>query len=220
MPTDFSYLGDSQHSIFISVFLPEDIRGKLREVYRALNKQARNFRFIDLTQAHITLQFLGNAVSTGSLNIIDEALEATSHNLTSPAITLDTLSFGFPRQRIPSVIHIDISPTKELKDFTRDIHDNVLNIGMEDTRRHKDHAKLIYHLNIARTKRNTSKSFGKKINSLLDTIDFEPITFHPESISLVKSTLSKTKTNYQELDTYKLRQPVKNKAAFGENDEG
>jgi 2'-5' RNA ligase len=193
-------LRGTHHRVFLGFYVPKEISDLIRDVTRKLNKEARNFYFVDIEQLHLTIQFLGGNVSYESLEQIYHLLKSKNYKQ-HPQISISNLSFGFSGQAIPSVMHLEVDNTKELRDYSRSIHNDVKSLELEDTKRQKDYAKLIYHITIARNKRNMSRSFGRRIKELVDSIQIEPISFVPEKLHLIKSTVVKNKNKYKSILT-------------------
>lgn len=199
-------MDQSQHNrLFIAIFPDENMRSYLRDSIRTFSKDARNFNFVPIDQLHLTLEFLGNSVSNDSLELLTEALQQQSGNFAKPKLTLSTLNFGFPSQNMPSLLFWDIVENKELKDLTTQVHDIARSLNVEDIKRYKDHAKLIHHITIARTKRGMSRAQSRAIKAKIEQTNFgEAPSFEPQHFSLVASTLNAKGSTYKEIQRIAL----------------
>lgn len=181
-------------------------RAELRDIRRMFNKQKRNLKFIANDQLHITLQFLSERVSTENLDIIVETLIGKLANTPVFDLTISNLKFGFKGERNPTAVNTIIAPTPELRAITRDIHNHNKQLKIRDLTRHKDHAKLIHHMAIARTKRNQGKSLGRAMEQIITNIDFKPIIFEVDHVALLTSTFSKSGgTIYKKMADFPLK---------------
>lgn len=205
MDTDFSYLGQSHHRLFLALTPPHEFIQEVRDIYRKFSKEARNLSFVPLNQLHLTIQFLGTEVSTDSLNLISQAFRTIELQLQQITIKTNAIRFGFKGQRIPQIIYLAINDSNELKEFTRQVHSVIKSLGLYDTKRKKDYAKLIYHITLARVKHNTSKSYSKTINQIISQMDVSNLQFTAQNIYLIKSEVEKKQQIYQLLQTVQLK---------------
>ncbi len=197
---------DQQYRSFVAIIPPDEARVKLRDVNRKLKKFSRNFRFVAIDQLHITLQFLGNSVSGYSISQIEESLRSTVSHFEPFNVEIGKLKFGFPSQNIASLLYYDVQDDVELNQFVKTIHTSLKEIGLDDITRRKDHAKLINHITVARTKSDMSRSFTREVNGFLKTLEFHPVGFTVSEISIMGSNFKDGKTSYSELVRLSLKQ--------------
>jgi len=197
-------LRDFHHRALIAIPIPIEIQHATRQLIRNLSGEARNFRFINLEQLHVSLQFLGSAVSTESLEAIISTLVSTLPEISSFKLTLSSISFGSPGQRNPNTILWNLASSELLMKLTKKIHNSIKKLGLEDVNRLKDRTRNFQRVKIGKTKHSTSKSFGKKINIKIDNMQIEPITFKVSEISIIKSTVNKFTPVYSRIWTTSL----------------
>ena len=183
--------------VFLALFPDDKTLEATRDVVRSFKKEARNLRFLNLDQMHITLQFLGNSVSNDSIEYISEELERHKSELSPQVIRLTDVMFGFPGQRIPKLIYWDVESTNELKTFTRDVHGFIKDLELPDINPQKDHAKLIHHMTLGRVKNSASKSLAKNIKSIIQGINIDKVEFKATELAFVSSTLTNTGPVYR-----------------------
>jgi len=198
-------LRDFHHRTLIAIPVPIEVQRATRQLVRKLSGEARNFRFINLEQLHVSLQFLGSTVSTESLNIIIDNLSSILPEMKSFEVTLSDITFGYPGQRNPDTIFWNLKATETLMQLTKKIHTSIKKLGLEDVNRLKDRSRNFQRIKIAKTKHSTSKSFGKKINTKIDNIQIEPIIFKVNEISIEKSTVTKATPVYTKIWDFKLK---------------
>ncbi len=186
----------SHYRAFIAVTPSREAKEYLRDINRELKNFSRNFKFVAIDQLHITLQFLGDSVSGQSISQIEKRLSLITRTQQPFNITIDRLSFGFPAQNIASLLYYNLVDDYDLRDFTLNLHNSLKTLGLNDIKRKKDHAKLIHHLSIARTKHDMSRSFTKEVNEFISTLNIKPITFEVQGIQIVSSIFKNNKTTY------------------------
>ena len=193
------------HRVFLAIIPPQDVRSSLRDAQRQLKKYARNFRFVPLDQSHITLQFLGNGVSGHSITVLEDNLGPLISTFDSFTLTIDKLNFGFHSQTIARVLFYSMTDDSKLNEIVSQIHQLVKELELSDINRKKDHAKLINHLTIARTKSDTSRSFSREIREAIKTINFKQLDFRVDEIKLIESKFKDNQTVYTTLATFPLK---------------
>jgi 2'-5' RNA ligase len=187
------------HRIFIAIMPDKHIRDEVRLIKRAFKAEQRNFDFIPMDQAHMTLQFLGNQVSGETLEAIITTLNEVRHSLTPTTINFNKLVFGFPGQRKPTVLKLETEKILILEQNTTAIHKSVQALELWEVNPAKDWGKLIHHMTLAKSKRGENKSMGRKINELVDTIKLPKLEMVFDKFYLVKSELIRTGTKYTPL---------------------
>lgn len=188
-----------QYRAFIAIIPPLEGRVALRDVNRKLKKFSRNFRFVAVDQLHLTLQFLGNSVSGYSIAQIEETLRPLIQNHNPFEVELGKLNFGFPGQNIASLLYYDLKEDLQLKAFVKEVHSNLQGLDIVDIKRKKDHAKLINHLTVARTKSDMSRSFTREVNDFLSTMPSSPIRFQVSEVVIMSGVFKDSRTSYSTL---------------------
>ncbi|MFQ5492806.1 MAG: RNA 2',3'-cyclic phosphodiesterase [Candidatus Dojkabacteria bacterium] len=199
----------SHHRVFLAFRFPKNVRDFLRDNIRHLSKRDRKLRFVNIDQLHLTLQFLGDNVSTESLVAVSEVLKRLASTLASPEIKITNSSFGFPGQTVPRVVFWDVEHTKSLVDFTKTVHDSVRDLDLPDVKRQKDHSKLIHHITIARVKNSISRGEARRLRTIIG--DFNqalPEPFKPKSLDIIESSLTKKGSSYKLYESFPLNSRI------------
>jgi len=194
----------SNYRAFVTIIPPQEVRSHLRDINRKLKKISRNFRFVAIDQLHLTLQFLGNSVSGQSIAQVEEQLSSFAKDQQPFEVTIDKLNFGFPGQNIASLLYYDLREDRELRNFVTGLHDGLKTLDLGDVKRKKDHAKLINHLTIARTKHDMNRSFTREVNELISKLEIQPLSFEVSEIQILSSVFKDNKSTYSVLSTIPL----------------
>ncbi|MEI7579645.1 MAG: RNA 2',3'-cyclic phosphodiesterase [bacterium] len=193
---------NTNNRILIGTFVSADVKNASRDFTRNFKKEARNFKFVNLEQLHVSHQFLGDSVSPESIEIIIASLNAGKGVLQQLDITIDSIAFGFPSQKNPTQIFWTIDNTPELNEFTRKVHLIIQKNEFWDVKKFKDRGKLTQHITIARTKRDISSSYAKKIRPTLSAK--LPMKMTIDHIAVIKSVLSAEGPKYWELARFEF----------------
>jgi len=184
---------------FLALYPPLELRRRISAVYSLFSKEARNFRFVEQEQMHVTVKFLGDDLCDNSLEQIITVLQQTIPQLTHPRLEITALRFGFPRQVIPRVLFFNIDNNPELDDLSKLVHKKITKLELPDVIRQKDFHKSIYHLTIARSKHHSSRNYGRSIRTMIKNIELESgLVFEAEKLYLIKSKIqSDSSPRYQ-----------------------
>lgn len=199
----------SLERLFIALQPPLEIRRELGKNNNIFHKEMRNLKFIEQDQLHVTLKFLGGDVSRASKEQIIELLERIAPQLWAPVVKVKDLHFGFAKQMIPTILHYNIEATDSMQNITAVIHEQLMNLELDDVKREKDYKKLVYHMTIGRAKHNSNRAYGRKIREIIKneakSIDKE---FIPDTMYLLKSKLHRgADPRYEILAQFKLKMP-------------
>lgn len=176
------------HRLFLSIEPSIEFKNYVRDTTKFLDKQKRNLRMIPIEQLNILVKFIGPEVSNSSLEILIEELNKLSGKLPKPEIKALSYQLGFPYQKDPTVLLMEIDPNNDLIDLSETIHSLLKFLGLDDTVRWKVKNTNSYHLTVGKIKANSSKSISREVSKLVDTIDIDlPVSFTPDSIVLMES---------------------------------
>lgn len=176
------------HRLFLSIEPSIEFKNYVRDTTKFLDKQKRNLRMIPIEQLNILVKFIGPEVSNSSLEILIEELNKLSSKLPKPEIKALSYQLGFPYQKDPTVLLMEIDPNNDLIDLSETIHSLLKFLGLDDTVRWKVKNTNSYHLTVGKIKANSSKSISREVSKLVDTIDIDlPVPFTPDSIVLMES---------------------------------
>lgn len=189
---------------FMTIAIPMEISRQISSILKVFYKDARNLLFVPNDQMHITLQFLGNDISKGTLDRIGETIEPYIKQIHSPLVKTGDLRFGHKSQLIPTVLFLEIEQTPEIQEISRVIHNVIKELDFGEVRREKDYKKLIYHITLARAKHHVGRSFGRNIQNIISKTNIPSFEFYPKSINLTNSKYSIKGSKYSEYSSFPL----------------
>lgn len=193
------------YRLFLGVFPPDEYIHTFRQVIREYDKEKRNLKLIPMDQIHLTLKFIGSAVSENSKNLIVDALNKQAGKFPKPEVKVNKVQFGFPHQNDPRVIMLRVEDNAELADLTDKAHLLIREMRLLDTIRWREKNSAEFHLSLARLKDSATRSTGKKVSEITSKINFEaPGSFVPEHMELVESLFTKQGIVYKRLARIKL----------------
>lgn len=193
------------YRLFLGIFPPESYINTFRRVIREYEKEKRNLRLIPMDQIHLTLKFIGAAVSEDSKNAIAEALNKYQGRFPKPEINLTKVQFGFPYQNDPRVVMLKVEDNKELINLTNAAHGVIRDLRLLDTIRWKEKSSGDFHMSLARLKDAATRSTGKSVAEITKKITFDaPESFVPEYMELVESQFGRQGITYKRLAKIKL----------------
>jgi len=178
---------------FIAVEIDEQSKQKVLELVSCLKKSCADVKWLDETQMHLTLKFLGG-VPADKINGISEALSGISGAFESFPITLSGIGV-FPDLKHPAVLWLGVDKGAESLETLNDKIENALEkIGFQ-----KEKRKFKPHLTLGRVK--SSKNMPGLLK-LIGNTSFE----HKEDIkinelSLFQSALNPKGAIYNKLST-------------------
>lgn len=191
------------HRAFLAVKPDKATTNFFRDTIRVIQKSARNVRFVAVDQLHLTLQFLGAALSDESIALITSALAATKPE--SVEIKLTNFHFGFSGQKKPELFFWGVEPTPELKRLTGTLHDTVKRLDLPDVKPQKDYAKLIYHFTLGRTIRSFSKQEVIQLTNKVELAGLiQPPAFKVKEFFLYESIGDRKGNSYKVMRTFPL----------------
>ncbi len=193
------------YRLFIGIFPPEEYINTFRQVIREYDKEKRNLKLIPMDQIHVTLKFIGAAVSENSKNAIVDALTKYQGRFPKPEVRVNRVQFGFPHQSDPRVIMLRTEDTPELADLTEQTHKIIRDLRLLDTIRWREKNSDEFHFSLARLKDAATRSTGKNVSAITSKIKFEaPEGFIPDAMELVESQLTRQGIVYKRLARIKL----------------
>ncbi len=175
--------------LFIAIDLPERIKDDISSTYMAIP----GTRWVEETQLHITLRFIGEVD-----NIITEKIARSLNSAIISPFNLNLKGVGyFPPRKIPRILWVGIADNPELLRLQNKIERSVTSTGIEP-----DNRKFHPHITIARLNAAVAEKIALFLsaNSLFATEPFEVSQFH-----LYSSHLKKDGAHHEILQTYKLQ---------------
>lgn len=192
--------------LFLAIYPPKEYTKYFGEVYKKLDKQKRNLQPTPYDQVHLTLRFIGANVSEPSKNKILELLMRFEGQYSKPTIGVESIQFGFERQRDPRHLIANIAEDQDLSDLNNEVFQLIKSLRLKDTIRWKDKHSNDFHITLARMKPTATKSSGKIIRKLVeDTKNVAiPASFTPEAYDLVESVVKQDGPVYRKIATIKI----------------
>jgi 2'-5' RNA ligase len=127
---------------FVAIDIPDEIRGKIKDIIEALRPAATNIRWSRPEGLHLTLKFLGE-VPPAKVEEIKKSLAAV--HLQAP-LALRVQGAGyFPNERSPRVIWLGLEGGAEMQDLVARVEENLQPLGFA-----KEDRPFTAHLTLGR----------------------------------------------------------------------
>jgi 2'-5' RNA ligase len=185
---------------FIAIQIPDEIKLKFAEAQAKLRRSGADVRWVNPDNAHVTLQFLGNA-PVEKIEAIGPALNrvATSHR----AFDITIAGLGvFPNLKRPRVVWIGIVEGAEsLSSLQAAVVEEMSNLSFESEKR-----PYSPHITLGRVK--TAKNADRLSSALDADRDFQAGRFRATEIHLIRSVLSSEGPTYSTLFSASLLPPL------------
>lgn len=182
---------------FIAVELPEDIRKKLEKIKNVFYQEEDRISWVASKNIHLTLHFLGN-ISSADINSLKENILTAAKSIDK--FTIDVKGVGvFPNSKNPRIIWVGVGKGAE---SVKKVY-NKLSAGLKSINIPMEERDYIAHITLARVKYiKNIKIFVEKLDEFKENL-FGNVDVY--SISLIKSTLTKTGSIYETLFKAELR---------------
>ncbi|MBN1602990.1 MAG: RNA 2',3'-cyclic phosphodiesterase [Chitinispirillaceae bacterium] len=176
--------------LFIAIDIPERIKDEITDTYRAIP----GARWIDETNLHCTLRFIGEVPETATNTIISSLCHVSS----SPLILKIRNSGFFPPRKEPRILWFGFEHPPEFLTLQSKIERACTNSGLEPELR-----KFHPHITVARLNNPHKEKVAEFIisNALFMTEQFEVSEFH-----LYRSHTGKYTSHYEKLVSFPLYQ--------------
>lgn len=186
---------------FIAIELPEAVKLKLGEVQDQLRSRRSPARWVAPESIHLTLKFLGN-ITVGSIpDITDIMNEAAGAEVT---FGLSVRGLGvFPDTRRVRVVWVGLEG--EIGTLVR--IQKHLDSGLETLGFAPETRPFTPHLTLARMRDDASPAGRQAVGDLVTATAFEAGSFTVESLSLMKSQLTRQGAIYSRLAAVPLARP-------------
>jgi 2'-5' RNA ligase len=176
--------------LFIGIYPNKETLDYVRDVQRALDKEKRNLRLVDLQQVHLTLKFIGGHVSDLTKNQMVEKLLSVQGQYAKPTIELTHLQVGFPRQHDPRVLFANVRVDKSLAMLQDQITSIIRKVDAEDYIRWKPSGEKDFHISIARLKPARTRSSGKDLIEAVKNLTIPlPAPYQPTEFVVMQSVI-------------------------------
>lgn len=178
--------------LFISFDIPGEIQNRIIDLRDQLY-QSRQVKWEKKEKLHITAKFLGDTEESlipDILSRLEEVIKKYSK------IKAEFFRFGlFYKMNRPKILWLGLKENEKLTKLFRDIEDKLADLGFE-----KEKRKFKPHLTILRIKGNED---FKKIKEMT-SVEFEPIIFDIQNVSLIKSELKPGGSVYSTIKSFEL----------------
>jgi 2'-5' RNA ligase len=192
--------------IFLAIYPPEDWRRYIRDALRAMDKEKRNLRPVNIDQVHLTVKFFGRNLNHHARDVVADALLDAQGTFQKPKIEMLNLQLGLFKQHSPSILLLNIADDPDLLTLTNQIHHLTRDLKLRDVIRWKPKDSREHHMSIARLKPAAiTNSTIRRVRDLVKAIDIPlPEPFIPDEMQLVQSVVTATGPQYQNLEKIRL----------------
>lgn len=180
--------------LFIAIDIPENIKEKILEIQRRLDKKEFDIKFVELENLHITLKFLGE-VHEDKINEIKERVYKIAKNFYKFKINLQGFGY-FGSEKYIKVLWIDVKDNKEkLIKLMNLLNRELENIKMENY-------PLNPHLTVGRVRSGKNKEKLLFIVKNLHNVKIGEV--YVKEIKLKQSILTKHGPVYKDIERFVL----------------
>jgi len=181
---------------FIAIELPSDLKQHIHEATKPLRDVARDVKWVEAENLHITLKFLG-ATPEALLPEVEQSLKSAMQG--HRAFDMSFIGVGaFPSgKRPPRVVWVGVNAPDEILSIQHDVESAVVALDFEP-----DDRPYSPHLTIGRVKQPPKGWLLRREMESLGETTFGKI--HVAGISLMKSTLRPSGAVYERLFNFTL----------------
>jgi len=179
---------------FIAIELPKEIKNSLSCLQEELKKQNADVKWVDPSNIHLTLKFLGEIEDKKTDKLVGIMQEVAKNN---PFFAMRICSLGaFPKIEFPRIIWVGIDKgDKETKKLAKDLEERLSGLDIP-----KEERSFSSHITIARVKSNLNRiKLTEALKKLEDNWDRKSMEFLVAKITLFKSTLTPKGPIYEAL---------------------
>ena len=174
--------------LFIALLLPDQALQELLRVQGLLRRRFRDLKYPSAPQLHMTVKFLGE-VPDETVEDITAVLSETAAQFPPFELRLESAGF-FPPEGKPRVVWVSGGASSEsLFGCARRLETEYSLLGFAPEKR-----GFTPHITIARAKR-APFALARAVTEL----EVQPISFHVESLSLMRSVLKPSGAQYSQL---------------------
>lgn len=180
--------------LFISLDFNDEFLEKIINLRNELAESFSSIRWEPKNKLHLTLKFIGD-IDTSFNNNINQAIEKVLKNYQNIELVMNCFSM-FNRNNQPSILWAGFEENNLLKKFVNDIEEELNLLGIE-----KNNKKFKAHLTLLRLRGNENPDIVKKFINY----KVERIITNAKSVTLFKSILKSTGSEYFEINKYDLK---------------
>lgn len=189
--------------LFIAIELPEPVKAGLKRVQDTLRLVDPSCaKWVDPGSIHLTLKFLGNVDSEkvdGIVRLMDEASQEVR------PFRLELKGLGaFPNLRRVQVVWVGVAGDLDhLKILQKKLEDNLAELGFPSEGR-----AFTPHLTLARLREDIAPAGRESLGAAIGSFKLESnLVIEVNSLSLMKSQLTRAGAIYTQLASIKLKSP-------------
>lgn len=181
---------------FIAVDVADEVRHSLTRQYHQLKRQAKEYRWVDPENYHLTIKFLGN-VAGEKVPDITAAVHRVARDLHPFEVRVEGFD-AFPYRSTPRVVWAGISNgSEELVDLWRRVGDNLSVLGFPH-----DQREYTPHLTLGRAKSGNKRADLMPLFNRLESRDWG--AYMVSSVKILKSEFKRKGPVYTVLDEIQL----------------
>lgn len=189
--------------LFYAIFPPDEISKSFRDIQLRLEKFDKYLKFVESSQIHMTIRYLGGFVSEDSFRKLQPVLREEISKFEAFNIRIKEARYGFPKRRWPRILYVSTAKSESLNKLISRTNFILEKLGLEDIQQVR-HRGGSYHFTLARTKSRLTKQVISKIRAELARLDLWE-GFRVDTISLIESELRKEGPKYKVVDKIKLK---------------
>jgi 2'-5' RNA ligase len=185
---------------FVAVELPDEVKAGLKHIQAKLKSGGQaQVKWVDPYSIHLTLKFLGS-VDGARIGPITTAMEEASQGI--PPFSLKVEGLGaFPNLRRVQVVWVGVGgEVDRLANLQQRLEKNLAQLGFAPEKR-----RFTPHLTLARVRDRASPGEREGLGQLIASTEFEAHSFPVESVSLMRSQLTREGAIYSRLGTAELK---------------
>ena len=189
---------------FIAIELPDEVKAGLTRLQDRLKADKHSsVKWVNPNSIHLTLKFLGD-VTVNKLNEISKAMETAVQEI--PPFQLEVKDLGvFPNLNKVRVVWVGVrGDITRLGQLQQRLESNLATLDFTPETR-----VFTPHLTLARLREQASPDERQNFGQLIGNTKFESVyKFRVDSISLMRSQLTREGAIYSRLSSAKLKQPL------------
>jgi len=188
---------------FIAIELPDELKVKLGQLEAQLQSGKLSWlKWVDPASIHLTLKFLGNIAMDRTGEILRAMEEATQ---AVPPFQLEVKDPGvFPNLKRVQVVWVGMSgEIDKLGQLQQRLDSNLALLGFAPESR-----PFTAHLTLARLRNQAPLDERQKFGQIIAGTKFEAGTIKVDTISLMKSQLTREGAIYRRISSARLEKPL------------
>jgi 2'-5' RNA ligase len=180
---------------FIAIELPDSVKAVLSGLQERLRRGGpAPVKWVEPDGMHLTVKFLGN-VAAPAIPDIERVIADSAQNIHPFRLSLGQPG-AFPNLRAPRVVWVGIEgDTATLASLQESLERGILPLGFE-----KEKRAFSAHLTLGRVRDKASAAETRRLGDMLASpAPLDPVAFDVNSVSLMRSTLTRERAIYDRL---------------------